>query len=238
MIAGSLKSLYRYPVKSFLGESCQSIVVNDRGLDGDRVFAITTAAGKLGSGKNTQNFQRISDMFALSAVSQDDHVAITFPDGSVVSSGDPRLNQLLSDCLKQPVTLEKEKNVSHFDGSPIHIITTSSLAWLQARLPESVIDPRRFRANLVLETRGSDLVEQDWIGKTLKVGEAEFKITRGTIRCVMTTLNQSELPRDPKVLKCIASESGIVFGVYADVIKGGIVRKNDSVSVIEVTASA
>jgi len=54
----------------------------------------------------------------------------------------------------------------------------------------------------------------------------------------MTTLNQSELPRDPKVLKCIASESGIVFGVYADVIKGGIVRKNDSVSVIEVTASA
>lgn len=48
---GRVLNLWRYPVKSMLGESCLSLEVNDRGIKGDRIFAIRDRQGKFGNGQ-------------------------------------------------------------------------------------------------------------------------------------------------------------------------------------------
>ena len=55
--AGALARLWRYPVKSLLGESCGDALFNARGMAFDRAFAIRGADGKVGSGKNTRRMR-------------------------------------------------------------------------------------------------------------------------------------------------------------------------------------
>jgi hypothetical protein len=45
---GSVVALWRYPVKSMMGEEVNSSAVTDRGLLGDRQFVVDRAAGKVG----------------------------------------------------------------------------------------------------------------------------------------------------------------------------------------------
>jgi hypothetical protein len=57
--------------------------------------------------------------------------------------------------------------------SPFHILTTASLEYMKHHNPESDWQVERFRPNLVIDTPPGveGLAEQDWIGKTLKIGE-------------------------------------------------------------------
>ena len=61
---GSVVALWRYPVKSMMGEELNSSEVTERGLLGDRQFAIVDrATGKVGGAKNPRkwgNFFRLS----------------------------------------------------------------------------------------------------------------------------------------------------------------------------------
>ncbi len=52
------------------------------------------------------------------------------------------------------------------------------------------------------------------------------------IRCVMTTLPQGDLPRDPRILRTVTRESGGTAGVYATVELLGRVRVDDAVALI------
>src|SRR5688572_10033923 len=62
--AGSVVALWWYPVKSMMGEELNSSEVTERGLLGDRQFAIVDrATGKVGGAKNPRkwgNFFRLS----------------------------------------------------------------------------------------------------------------------------------------------------------------------------------
>ena len=60
-----LLEIRRYPIKSLLGERLVTVDVGDRGLAGDRLWAIRDGDGKLGSGKNTRRFRRMLGLFEL-----------------------------------------------------------------------------------------------------------------------------------------------------------------------------
>ena len=60
-----LLEIRRYPIKSLLGERLVTVDVGDRGLAGDRLWAIRDGDGKLGSGKNTRRFRRMLSLFEL-----------------------------------------------------------------------------------------------------------------------------------------------------------------------------
>lgn len=152
---------------------------------------------------------------------------ITFPDGRRVRADDLGIDGALSEVLRQPVMLAREQDVLHFDDSPIHLVSTASLQWLQSRLPQSRVDERRFRPNI---TVSSDERELSWVGKTLRIGGVELRVTAPTGRCVMTTSAQTDLPFDPKILRCIAQEAGEDFGVYAEVVQPGWVSRGDPVT--------
>ena len=110
--------LWRYPVKSMLGERLDFVDLDRRGVEGDRQFAIRDVDGKFGSGKNTRRFRKIDGLFEFTATYADDTVVVRFPDGSTYLGDDPGINVALSNCLGQPVTLSGEGTVSHFDAGP------------------------------------------------------------------------------------------------------------------------
>jgi len=145
---------------------------------------------------------------------------------------DPKIHAALSDELGVAVTLVREDQVSHLDSGPVHLVTTGALGWLSSRLPESRVDERRFRPNIVIATAGEDPVEHLWINKTLRIGkEVTLRVTTPTERCRMTTVEQTDLPDDPKILRCIAQEAGLQFGVYADVLTPGRVSTGEAIAI-------
>ncbi|WP_431687689.1 MOSC domain-containing protein [Hahella sp. NBU794] len=225
---GAASSLWRYPVKSLLGETLDALAFDGRGVVGDRIFAVRNRAGKFGSGKNTRRFARIEGLLRMSASSDADSVSLQLPDGRVMSNDHPDLNQALSSLLEQEVTLVREEAVSHLDAGPVHLISTSALHWLRGLLPESRIDERRFRPNILLSTTGVGVVEHDWLGKTLSFsGGLRLQISGLTERCVMTGMRQFELPDDLMIPRTIGEHMQFNFGVYAQVIEPGVLRQGE-----------
>lgn len=134
-----------------------------------------------------------------------------------------------------------------FDYAPLHLMTTATLAHLQALYPRGQVDPRRFRPNLVIETpddiRG--FVENDWVGRTLAIGaEVRLRVTNPSPRCVVPTLPQGELMEDIDILRAVAEHNRPAapaldgkrlpsLGVYASVERGGVIRAGDTI--VEIT---
>ena len=89
--------------------------------------------------------------------------------------------------------------------------------------PRSRFEPRRFRPNLIIDTGGQEgFVENDWVGKTIAIGpEVRIQVTGPCPRCVMTTLPQADLPKDPGILKTAAQHNEARVGVYASVVQTG-----------------
>ena len=113
---GKVVSLWRYPVKSMLGEELNSSYVTDRGLLGDRVYAlIDHQTGKVASAKNPGKWGRLFDFHAAfidslqQAVVGEDipPVRITLPDGSQIFSGHDDANNTLSRVLGREVSVMK-----------------------------------------------------------------------------------------------------------------------------------
>jgi uncharacterized protein YcbX len=231
---GTVLRLWRYPVKSMLGEECEHLDVNERGVEGDRLFAVRDADGKLGSGKTTRRFRRIDGLFGFHAVYDGNVPIILFPDGRTVRGDHPDIHAELSHILGQAVTLAQETDISHLDAGPVHLLTTASLAWLKAALPDAHADERRFRPNLLIDLPGQRQVERGWLGKTICIGnEVKLRVRDLTERCVMVTLSQDELPDDSRILKSIARDAETHFGVYAEVLTPGRITREDCVTVFD-----
>lgn len=229
-MAGIVSALWRYPVKSMLGEECADVELNARGVRGDRHFAVRSPDGKLGSGKNSRRHRHIEGLFTFRARLADEWPEITFPDGRRMRADDRRIDSALSEVLRTPVILTREGDVSHFDASPIHLVGSASLEWLRSKLPASRVDERRFRPNITVATDQSEL---SWLGRTLHIGNTvKLRVTSPTGRCGMTTFAQTDLPFDPQILRCIAQEAGEDFGVYAEVLQPGRISRGDEVSVV------
>lgn len=121
-----------------------------------------------------------------------------------------------------------------FDEAIIHLVTTATLQRLNELAPASSFDVRRFRPNFVLSVAGtaSGFVENEWVGKTIRIGGVQLRVTHPCPRCVMTTLAQGGLPKDPDVLRTAVQKNGKSVGVYAAVMQGGRVDRGSSFDVI------
>ena len=119
----------------------------------------------------------------------------------------------------------------YFDVYPLHLLTTASLAELARHAPGSAIDVRRFRPNILIETPAgrTGFIDAEWSGRTVAIGEARFKIEMPAMRCVMPTLEQDGLSKDPRVLRAIVREANQNLGSYATVSHGGAIAVGDEV---------
>ena len=224
----TVAELWRYPVKSLLGEQLREVQVEERGVVGDRLYAVTDRHGKLGSGKTSRRFRRLDGLFDLRARDGGGRPIVTLPDGRELSVGDAELDAFLSERYGDQLRVLHEDGVPHHDAAPLHLLTTSSVRWLRTKIPASQIDARRFRPNVLLETSGDALVEDAWVGRRLALGGVVIRVLERTERCVMTTNAQSELPKDPAVLRAVTEFNDVCLGINASVERGGIVTVGDS----------
>ena len=128
------------------------------------------------------------------------------------------------------------RHQSFFDAAPIHLLTTSSLDRLRELYPQGRFDVRRFRPNIVVRPEAADagFMEESWLGRVLAIGdEVQLQIRAPCTRCVMPTLPQDDLPADPGILKTIVEHNSANVGVYATIVREGVVRRGDSVRVAD-----
>jgi uncharacterized protein len=130
-----------------------------------------------------------------------------------------------------------------FDTSTLHVLPTSSLETLARAHPDGQWDRRRFRPNIVVELdRPPDdgFAENDWVGQSLALGAGtQVAVLAPMPRCVMTTVPQGDLPRDPLILRTLAEQNRRDFegrgsyacvGALANVSQPGRLAVGDEVS--------
>ena len=114
--AGSVVGLWRYPVKSMMGEELNAAEVTELGVVGDRQFAVVDAAtGTVAGAKNPRKWGNFFDFRAAYVdpprrKSDLPAVRITLPDGTVVTSDQPDLEQVLSKALGREVAFARAEN--------------------------------------------------------------------------------------------------------------------------------
>lgn len=230
---GQLIELWRYPVKSLGGQPLTEARCESRGISGDRQWAVRGEDGKLGSGKTTHRFRRMPGLLSLtSLVDSDGSAWVHFADGTAGAVVDPVTWSRLGRVVGEPVTLVEEREVSHFDDAPVHIVTSAALRWLERRPEHHQVDRLRFRPNIIIGCAGAEVAEEAWLGRRLRVGEVVVEVERRTERCVMTTLPQADLGFAPRVLKDLEDANDACFGVYATVVAPGTIRVGDPAAVL------
>jgi uncharacterized protein YcbX len=283
---GAVAELWRYPVKSMQGQRLDPAAAGERGLAGDRRWAVVdTETGKVASAKRPKLWLTLLECGAeyVEEPAPDGEpppVRITLPGGREVLSDDPDRDRVLSEALGRSVTLmssapegatyelraldaegletpEPERLTespvgmfsppgSFFDTSTLHIIPSSSLETLARAHPDGRWDRRRFRPNVVVdldEPPDEGFAENGWVGRSMAIGgEVQAAVLAPMPRCVMTTLPQDDLPRDPLVLRTLAEQnrqdiegygSYACVGVLANVAAGGTMAVGDEVSLGE-----
>src|SRR5213080_3534707 len=110
---GSVVGLWRYPVKSMMGEELNAAEVTERGLIGDRQFALRDReTGKVVGAKNPRKWGNFFDFRAAfveppQVGSTMPPVRITLPDGKIATSGEDDLEETLSRALGREVAFEE-----------------------------------------------------------------------------------------------------------------------------------
>jgi uncharacterized protein len=108
--AGTIAELWRYPVKSMLGEQRSHLAITPRGSLGDRAKALRDLnTGRIASAKK---FPRLLEFYAQYEVEPTfdtpGRIEITTPAGRTVCADDPEASAIISDELGHPVRLETE----------------------------------------------------------------------------------------------------------------------------------
>lgn len=120
---------------------------------------------------------------------------------------------------------------SYLDAFPLLVMTTGSLATLTERLPDSAIDVRRFRPNLLVDAPATDAEpwpELTWQGRRARVGGAVIEMVTPCPRCKMITLPFAELPTDRRIMRTVVAEADQCLGMYATVVEAGTVAVGDT----------
>lgn len=228
--AGTIASLWRYPVKSMVGEMLAEARLTEQGFPGDRGLALEDREnGTIASAK------RLPRLFEFrAAIIEGGAVRITLPGGEVITSGRDDCDSALSRALGREVALRSGEGFH--DCAVVHLLTTATLAGLGSLSPGARFDPRRFRPNIVVDSApGPDgFVENGWIGHILAIGDqVRLRVTAPCERCVMTTLPQEDLPAEPEILETAARHNHAQVGVYAEVLRAGTIRRGDAVALTE-----
>lgn len=156
-----MTGIWIYPVKSLGGTARDRVRLGVAGPEGDRAWTVVDAA--------TDEVLRGKHAPAMVAVQP---------------SGDPEADaRAVSEALGRPVRLRAAGSGSAADVAAVHLVSRQAIDRAAAGdVPEgcSAEDPR---ANLLLDLpEGDD--ERSWVGRTLRIGDAELAVTRTPKHCL------------------------------------------------------
>ena len=219
-----------------MGEELNAAELTERGLLGDRAYALVDSSdGKVATAKNPRKWPRLFDFRATfiepaRAAAKLPPVRITLPDGTIATSDQGDLNQILSKALNREVTfraaqrgavnaeeywpdmegLDHRDTVTDFtlpegtffDVAMVHLLTTATLDRLRELYPQGRFEVRRFRPNIVVESASEEkgFVANARIGHTLGIGDGVRPEHAGSCARCVMTTGPGTSPVDPGIL--------------------------------------
>ena len=119
---------------------------------------------------------------------------------------------------------------SYVDLAAVHLMTTSTMAAIAAASGALDVTAVRFRPNLVIDAGPTArYLEDDWAGSTLRLGsEVTLRRVTRTARCIMTTVEQPEVPRDNRILQTIARDNRMSTETMGQLPCAGLFGEVDS----------
>lgn len=113
----------------------------------------------------------------------------------------------------------------------VTVMSLPSNAALAAHLGRP-LEAERWRGNIWLD--GLPAWEEDgWVGRSLRIGEAELTVREPVVRCLHTAANPVTGIRDADTLGALDLLRGARhFGLYCEVTRGGAVACGDNVTVL------
>jgi uncharacterized protein YcbX len=259
-VIGKVESLWRYPVKSMRGEELDEMFAGYPGVYGDRVFAFTSSLSPKGfpffTGRDQRQMIRYHARFRnpekaarpinlaeaessganpISANASELMIEVETPDGKTIAIDDPALIDNLRaniDGKHELKLLRSDKAIT--DCRPLSIFAVQSAKKLGEETGTNV-DKRRFRANVYVDLTNADgFAEDQFVGKTLRIGsKVVVSVLERDPRCMMITLDPDTAEKTPAILKQVAQAHEGMAGVYGAVLMEGMIRKGDSVELID-----
>jgi uncharacterized protein len=232
--AGTLVQIWRYPISSIGGETLQDAELTSTGVAGDREWClIDPQTGEVAAPEKRKRWRSAPQLQARGG-----HVLeLRLSDGQWMPALAPETPRALEGHFGFRVELRPVLGGGDSSGpnavkpryqrEPIHLVTTASMRRLASLLPGSVIDPRRFRPNLVIDTGEAEegsFLEQAWMGREWSIGTARLRVVRPCTRCGFTVIAQPELGLDPAILAAITKAGEGAFGVLCSVVQPGRVQ--------------
>ena len=249
----SVEHIFCHPIKGVGRYTLDAVrLVAGQTMLADRVWAVTHEASKFDPSAPAwapcPNFIRGAKAPELQAISitqyalgtdmvlrHPNHPPFRFnPDNADEHDGFIKwLAQFVPDNRAQPAALVSapERGMTDSPFPSISILNLASLAELSSKAGRPMA-PERFRGNIWLD--GLDAWEEfDWIGKTLRIGEAHVIIRERIGRCMATTVDPKTGEQDVNTLDVLEAGWGHTdFGVYGEVIKTGMVDQFDGAHII------
>lgn len=242
--------LWRHPVKSLQGEPLDEAVVEDSGLSGDRRWGIVDCETGM-----VLTARRVPSLLLASSRLTDTGVELLLPGGDVLIAPSAHADDVLSKWIGRRVALVHAESFGagvgeyfadatddnstvvswtmpagrFVDALPLLVVTTASLRQGRALHPDGAWETRRFRPNIVVDVENDGWVEDEWCGRTVRVGTAAVQPAVPCERCTMVTRPQPGLDRDLDVFKALARHHDATFGVWTTVQTPGVVRVGDEV---------
>ncbi|SRR6266404_3739041 len=233
----TVAELFLYPVKSMAGISVPEAHVGLDGILGDRLYSFVQAGKAARSsfpwmtGRESSRMILYKPQFAQAPTPDQPEppVKVRTPDAAVLDADDPALCEELASKTGHAMFLLKSAR-GIFDCQHISVFSLASVRGLAAEAG-CPIDRRRFRANVFVEpASGQAFDEEQWTRCMLQIGdEVLIAVTQRDSRCMMVNLDPDSGQQNPRVLKTIAQGHQGQAGIYANVVRPGVIRVGDSI---------
>lgn len=206
--------LWRYPVKSLGGERLDRAEVTTNGVAGDRVVHVRDARGRVLTARKHPR------LLGLHAALGDDGEPLI--DGRPWTT--PESTAAVQAAAGPGVTLARHDGPERFDVLPLLVATDGAIAALG-------VDGRRLRPNLVV-AGVPGVLERQWPGRRLRIGDVVIGLETLRGRCVMTTYDPDTQAQDLAVLQRIVDDFAGRMALDSVVLAEGTIEVGDPVELL------
>jgi len=243
-----IAEIWRHPIKAIGREALHSVTLApNAGLPWDRVWAVRheQSQAETDAWSRCVNFNRGASAPELMAItakldSATGIITLQHPKKPALTVNMAEDGQTLIDWLSDlvppdrahPMDVISVPNVALTDSAfpSVSLMSLASLRALSQRAGRS-LETARFRGNVWVDGAHA-WEEEEWVGKILKIGEAELKVEEPIVRCKATTVNTTTGLIDTDTLGLLDEMRGArEFGVNARVLKGGMIMRGDAIEV-------
>lgn len=236
----TIVQLFLYPIKSMAGVPVEQAHVGLDGILGDRLYSFVRADQAASNSFPWFTARQSARMLLhkprftqLPTPEQPEPpVQVRTPEGQMREAGDVTLREELAKAAGEPLFLLKSSR-GIFDCQHLSLFSLASVRALAGESGAS-IDARQFRANVYMEPVSKlPFEEETWTGCLLQIGDQVLTgVTQRDTRCMMVNLDPENGNQDPRVLRTIAQGHARQAGIYANVVRPGMIRVGDPIQLV------